>query len=121
MARSWEHFGRFLKVLGRHFRACNTSLKRFAEFLKNLQKQYKVLQKSRFGGSEIEEKNSLESNLGPNQMLSWLARLNFGVKIAKLTQFGWLSGTKWALGESLERSKSLQERPKGLNRALGAE
>ena len=79
------------------------------------------MQKSRFGGSEIKEKNSLESNLGPNLMLSLLEILNFGVKIAKLTQFGWLSGTKWALGEPLERSKSLQERPKSLNRALGAE
>ena len=94
MARSWEHFGRFLKVLGRHFRACNTSLKRFAELLKNLQKHCKVLQKSRFGGSEIDEKTSLESNLGPNLMLSWLARLNFGVKIAKLTPFAGLRGTK---------------------------
>ena len=45
-----------------------------------------------------------------------LARLNFGFKIAKLTQFGWLSGTKWALGEPLERSKSFQERPKNLKR-----
>ena len=71
--------------------------------------------------SEIEGKISVDSNLGPNLMLSLLARLNFGVKIAKLTQFGWLSGTKWALGEPLERSKSLQERPKSLNRALGAE
>ena len=38
MARFWEHFGCFLKVLGRHFRACNTSLKRFAELLENLLK-----------------------------------------------------------------------------------
>ena len=121
MARSWEHFGRFSKVLGCHFRACNTSLKRFAELLKNLQKHCKVLQKSRFGGSGIEEKTSLESNLGPNLMLSWLARLNFEVKIAKLTPVGRLRGTKWALGELLDRPKSLQERPKRLNRALGAE
>ena len=121
MARSWEHFGRFWKVFGDHFRAWNTSLKRFAELLENLQKHCKVLQKSRFGGSEIEGKINLESNLGPNLMLSWLARLNFEVKIAKLTPFARLRGTKWALGEPLERPKSLQERPKRLNRALGAE
>ena len=96
-------------------------MKRCAELLKNHEKHCKVLQKSRFGGSEIEGKISLESNLGPNLMLSLLARLNFGVKIAKLTQFGWLSGTEWALGGPLERPKSFQERPKGFNRALGAE
>ena len=69
----------------------------------------------------MEGQISLESNLGPNLMLSWLARLNFEVKIAKLTPFGRLKSTKWALGEPLERPKSLQERPQRLNRALGAE
>ena len=66
MARSWERFGRFLKVLGRHIRACNMSLKRFAELLGNLQKHCKVLQKSRFGGSEKEEQNQLGKQLGTN-------------------------------------------------------
>ena len=119
MARSWEHFGRFLKVLGRHFRACNTSLKRFAELLKSIEKHCKVLQKSRFGGSEIDEKTCLESNLVPNLMLSWLARLNFGVKIAKSTPFGWVRGTKWALGGPLERPSGPQERPKRVRVTLG--
>ena len=80
--------------------------------LRCLEKLKGLLRTSEMVRSEIEAKISLESNLGPNLMLSLLERLNFGVKIAKLTQFGWLSGTKWALGEPLERSKSLQERPK---------
>ena len=43
---------------------------------------------------EIERKFGLESNLGPNLMLSWLTRLKFGVKIAKWTPFGELRATK---------------------------
>ena len=43
-------------------------------------------------------------------MLSWLTRLNFGVKIAKWTPFGELRGTKWALGGPLERPSGPQER-----------
>ena len=70
MARSWEHFGRFLKVLGRHFRACNTSLKRFAELLENLQKHCKVLQKSRFAGPAVDAKMSLRSDLRPEKNTS---------------------------------------------------
>ena len=60
----------------------------------------------------MEGKISLESNLGPNLMLSLLARLNFGVEIAKMTQFGAPSGTKWALGNFLtaqSRSNSAQK------------
>ena len=50
-------------------------------------------------------KFSLESNLGPNLMLSWLMILNFRVKIAKLTPFGQPRTAKWALGGPQERSK----------------
>ena len=46
-------------------------------------------------------------------MLSWLARLNFGVKIAKLTPFGGLGGTKQTLGGPLESPRRLQELNKG--------
>ena len=94
-------------------------MKRFAELLENLQKHCKVLQKSRFGGSEIEGKINLESNLGPNLMLSLLARLNFGVKIAKLTPFGWLRGTKFALKDALGAPKWAPRGPKRATRDFG--
>ena len=119
LARSWEHLRGFWKVFGCHFRAWNASLKRFAELLKNHQKHCKVLQKSGFGRSEIEEKIRLERTLEPNLMLSWLARLNFEVKIAKSTPFGWVRGTKWALGGPLERQSGPQERPKRVRVTLG--
>ena len=74
------------------------------------------MQKSRFGGSEIEGKISLESNLGPILMLSWLARLKFGVKMAMLPPFGRLRGTKFALKDTLGAPKWA---PRGSKRATG--
>ena len=50
---SWEHFGGILVLSGRYFGAFEASLKPFAEILKNHEKPWKVLQKSRFGGSQI--------------------------------------------------------------------
>ena len=50
-------------------------------------------------------KNHLESNLGPILMLSWLARLKFGVKMAMLTPFGGLRGTKFVLRDALGATK----------------
>ena len=73
------------------------------------------MQKSRFGGSEIEGKISLESNLGPILMLSWLARLKFGVKMAMLTPFSGLRGTKFALKDALGAPKWA---PRGPKRAM---
>ena len=74
------------------------------------------MQKSRFGGSEIEGKISLESNLGPILMLSWLARLKFGVKMAMLTPFGGLRGTKFALKDAFGAPKWAPRGPKRATR-----
>ena len=53
--------------------------------------------------------------MGPILMLSWLARLKFGVKMAMLTPFGGLRGTKFALNDALEAPKWA---PKGSKRAM---
>ena len=53
--------------------------------------------------------------MGPNLMLSLLARLNFGVKIAKLTPFGLLRCTKFALKDALGAPKWA---PRGPKRAM---
>ena len=50
---SWEYFGGILVLFGSYFGGWEASLKRFVEILENHQKPCKVLQKSRFGGSEI--------------------------------------------------------------------
>ena len=63
-------------------------MKRFAEILKNHEKCCKVLQKSRFGGSEIHEKIIMEGKLRPNLRPSWLIRVEVGGKIGKWTPFG---------------------------------
>ena len=62
-------------------------MKRCAEIWKNLKKHWKVLQKSRFGDSEINEKNTSEGKLRPNLRLSWLVRAQVGVKRGKLKLF----------------------------------
>ena len=62
--------------------------KRLIKILKNLEKRCKVLQKSRFGGSEIHEKITLEGKLGAKLMPSWLIRVEVGGKIGKWTPFG---------------------------------
>ena len=48
---SWEYFWGILVLFGIYFGGWEASLKRFVEILKNHEKHYKVLQKSRFGGS----------------------------------------------------------------------
>ena len=49
---SWEYFGGILGLFGSYFGGWEASLKRFVEILKNHEKPCKVLQKSRFGGSQ---------------------------------------------------------------------
>ena len=53
--------------------------------------------------------------MGPILMLSWIARLKFGVKIAMLTPFGGLRGTKFALKDALGASNWA---PRGPKRAM---
>ena len=50
--------------------------------------------------------------MGPILMLSWLARLKFGVNIAMLTPFGKLRGTKFALKDALGAPKWAPRGPK---------
>ena len=73
--------------------------------MKNLEKCCKVLQKSRFGRSEVNEKISLGGNLGPNLMLSWLVRAQVGAKMDNLTLLGGLRGTKLELKGALGAAK----------------
>ena len=70
LERSWEllgaseeHFGDILGLFGNVFGAWIAVSKQFVEILKNLEKRCKVLQKSRFRGSEIHE-NSWKKHLG---------------------------------------------------------
>ena len=60
--------------------------------MKNLEKQCKVLQKSWFGGTAIDEKMSLGGKLGSILMLNWLVREQIGAKRGKLTLLGRLGG-----------------------------
>ena len=53
--------------------------------------------------------------MGPILMLSWIARLKFGVKMAMLTPFGGLRGTKFALKDALGAPKWA---PRGPKRAM---
>ena len=53
--------------------------------------------------------------MGPILMLSWLARLKFGVKMTVLTPFGGLRGTKFALKDALGAPKWA---PRGPKRAM---
>ena len=53
--------------------------------------------------------------MGPILMLSWLARLKFGVKMAMLMPFGRLRGTKFALKDALGAPKWA---PRGPKRAM---
>ena len=53
--------------------------------------------------------------MGPILMLSWLARLKFGVKMIVLTPFGGLRGTKFALKDALGAPKWA---PRGSKRAM---
>ena len=98
---SWSYFG-----------AWEASLKQFVEILKNLQKHCKVLQKSRSGGSAIDEKLSLESMLGPTLMLSWLVRGQVGAKRGRLAVLGGLRGTKLELKGALEAAKKVPRGPR---------
>ena len=72
-------------------------MKRFITILKNLQKQCKVVQKSRFGGTAIDGKTSLGGKLGPMLTLSWLVRVQVAAKRGKLTLLGGVRGTKLEL------------------------
>ena len=64
---SWEDFGDMCRPFGSYLGAWRAYFKRLVEFLKNHQKPCKVLQKSRFGGLNIEPsspKIALRSSLG---------------------------------------------------------
>ena len=50
--------------------------------------------------------------MGPILMLSWLARLKFGDKMAMLTPFRGLRGTKFALKDALGAPKWAPRGPK---------
>ena len=50
--------------------------------------------------------------MGPILMLSWLARLKFGVKMTVLTPFGGLRGTKFALKDALGAPSWTPREPK---------
>ena len=110
---SEEHLGGILELFGDDFGAWTAVSKRLLKILKNLEKRCKVLQKSRFRGSEIYEKISLEGNFGPNSMLSWLVRAQVGAKRGKSTPTRRLRDIKlklkWTLG-------ALKEAPRGLKR-----
>ena len=80
MGGSWEHFGGIWGLFGGDFVAWTAVLMGFAEILKNLEKHCKVLQNSRFGGSENHEKMTLEDNLGPNLDPSLLIECNFELR-----------------------------------------
>ena len=120
LERSWEllgsseeHFGHILGLFGNDFGAWIAVSKQFVEILKNLEKRCKVLQKSRFRGSEIIEKFSLEGNLKPKLMLSWLVKVQVGAKRAKLTRSWKLRGTKLELKGSLGVPKEAPGSSKG--------
>ena len=90
----WGCLGMILE-LGQRFRSD------LLKYKKNIETRCKVLQKSRFRGSEIYEKLSLEGNLKPKLMLSWLVKVQVGAKRAKLTRSWRLRGTKLELKGSL--------------------
>ena len=50
--------------------------------------------------------------MGPIPLLSWIARLKFGVKMAMLMPFGGLRGTKFALKGALRAPKWASRGPK---------
>ena len=82
--------------------------------LKNLEKRCKVLQKSRFGESGIQEKLSLEGKLRSHLRLSWLVGGQLAAKMGKLTLIGGQKGTKLELRGALGTPK---EGPRGPKRA----
>ena len=100
-------------LFGDDFGAWTAVSKQFVEILKNLEKTPKVLQKSRFRGSEIYENFSLESNLKPESMRSWLVKVQVGAKRAKLTRSWKPRGTKLELKGSLGAPKEAPSRSKG--------
>ena len=121
MERSWEllgaseeHFGDILGLFGNDFGAWIAVSKQFVEILKNLEKRCKVLQKSRFGESEIHGKITLEGKLRSNLTPSWLIRAQVGAKRGKLTSTWRLRGTKLELKRALGAPK---EAPRRLKRA----
>ena len=79
------------------------------------------MQKSRSGGSAIDEKLSLESMLGPTLMLSWLVRGQVGAKRGRLAVLGGLRGTKLELKEALGAAKKTPRGPRCATRGFGGE
>ena len=102
-----------MEQFGSDFGAWKAFLTRFAEILKNIEKRCKVLQKSRFGESEIHEKITLEGKLRQNLRPSWLIRAQVGAKKGKSTSTWRQRGTKLELRGALGAPK---EAPRQLKR-----
>ena len=85
---SEDHLGGILELFDDDFGAWAAVSKRLMKILKNLEKRCKVLQKSRFGGSDFHEKITLEGKLRPNLRPSRLIRVEVRGKIGKWTPFG---------------------------------
>ena len=115
---SWEHFGQIAMVFWSYFGAWKSSSKRFVEIMKNIEKPWKVLQKSRFGGSQIRWKISLEGTLGPILVLSWLVRAQVGTKRGRLTSTWRLRGTKLELQVAFGAPKEAPREVKRVRRTL---
>ena len=94
-------------------------MERFAEILKNLEKRCNVLQKSRFGLSEMIGKITLEGKLRPNLRPSWLIRAQVGAKRGKLTALVELRGTKLELKGPLGAPKEAPREPKSATGDIG--
>ena len=77
------------------------------------------MQKSRFGGSVIDGKISLEGKLGRLWALSWHIRRQVGAKMAKLTLLGGLRGAKLDLKGALEAPQETPKWPKRTTRDIG--
>ena len=69
------------------------------------------MQKSWFGRTVIDGKMSFGGKLGPMLTLRWLVRVQFGVKMGKLTRFG---GPKSVPRASKSAPRASQERKKAL-------
>ena len=119
LGSSWGHLGDIWELFGRYVGAWRVYLKRIIEILKNHQKQCKVLQKSRFGGSEIDGKISLEGELRQLLMLSWLVRGQVGAKRGKLMSTWRLRGTKLELKGVLGAPKEAPRDPKRATDIIG--
>ena len=106
---SEEHFGDILELFGDDFGAWTAVSKRLMKILKNLKKRCKVLQKSRFGGSEINEKITLEGKMRAKSMPSWLIRAQDGAKRVNLEAKRHQVGAQRGFGSAQGGAKRAQK------------